>query len=66
LIQQLIHYFLTVAEIRALEPREGFSKVDQASPRCQTKDAKSTGNVESLPERNSGSFTLINQDEICV
>jgi hypothetical protein len=65
LIEQLIHYPLAVAKIRKLESSEAIRKVDQTSPRCQAEDAKSPGNVESFAERNSCSFTLINQDEIC-
>ncbi len=66
LVQQLVHYLLAVAEIRALELSEGIRKVDQAAPCCQTKDTECTRNIEPFAERDNGSLTLINQDEISV
>jgi hypothetical protein len=66
LIQQLIHYLLAVAEIRAPESSEGIREVHQTAPRCQEKDAKRSGNLEPFAERHSGSFTLIDQNEIRV
>ena len=63
-IEECIHDFLPVPEIRGLQSSETIGKINEAPSRSEAENAKRSCDLKTFPKSHARSLTLINQNEI--
>jgi len=62
--KKLVHDFLPVAKVRALEPIKCFRQVEQTTQGGALQDAKSPGKTQTLIEGRLCLFALVDQNQV--
>jgi hypothetical protein len=64
LSQEIIEQFLAIVKIRALEARQCIGKIEEIALRRACKYSQGSGDLKSLLQRDSGTFAVVDQNEV--